>query len=122
MDTLIYLLVGFALGYSLGTVITTIRTARAFKSILDLLGVTTEQLLKLRDKIDAPENKSAAEPEIEIRLETHNGEIYAYRKDNSQFLAQGPDRDRLIQHLNYTFANGARLIIREQDGAELVKP
>jgi hypothetical protein len=122
MDILIYLLVGFALGYSLGTVITTIRTARAFKSILEDLGVTTEQLLKLRDKIDQPEAKPQADAEIEIRLETHNGQIYAYRKDNSQFLAQGPDRDRLIQHLNYTFANGARLIIREQDGAELVKP
>lgn len=123
MDTLIYLLVGFAFGYVLGGFITTIRTARAFKSILEDLGVTTEQLLKLKRKIGEPEAESAADAEIEIRLETHNGTIYAYRKDTNQFLAQGPDREELVANLIDRFArgDGARLIIREEDGAALIK-
>ena len=122
-NTVILLFIGFCLGYVLGSFWTMIRQAQAFKNILNDLGVTTEQLLKLRDKIEA-EEEPQADPRgnvIEVKLEQHQGMIYAYRKDNNQFLAQGTDRDTLIQHLTQTFAQGARLIIREEDGADLVK-
>jgi len=110
------------LGWIISGFITTIRTAQAFKSILDDLGVTSEQLKELRAKV-TKEPESATEPEIEIRLETHLGQIYAYRKDTEEFLAQGDNRELLVSNLIERFARGqgARLIIREQDGADLIK-
>ena len=123
MEMIILAVTAFVFGWVAGALITTIKQAQAFKSILQDLGVTTEQLLALKRKIDRVEEPQAAPREniVEIVLEQHNGVIYAYRKSDSQFLAQGADRDALIQHLNHTFANGARLIIREADGAHLVK-
>ena len=123
MEMIILAVTAFVFGWVAGALITTIKQAQAFKSILQDLGVTTEQLLALKRKIDSKEEPQAESREniVEIVLEQHNDIIYAYRKSDSQFLAQGQDRDALIQHLNHTFARGARLIIREQDGAHLVK-
>ena len=123
MEMIILAVTAFVFGWVAGALITTIKQAQAFKSILQDLGVTTEQLLALKRKIDRKEEPQAEPREniVEVTLEQHNDVIYAYRKSDSQFLAQGQDRDQLIQHLNHTFANGARLIIREADGAHLVK-
>ena len=123
---MIIALVAFVVGWSLGSAWTAIRQAQAFRNILKDLGVTTEQLLALKDRIEDSNPEIQPEPappgtEIEVTLEQHNDVIYAYRKSDSQFLAQGTDRDQLIEHLKITFANGARLIIREEDGAHLVK-
>jgi hypothetical protein len=123
METIIITAMAFALGWFLGAFVTAVKQAQAFKSILNDLGVTSEQLLKLKDRMDHEDEPQTVSREtvVEVTLEKMGNMIYAYRKDNSQFLGQGTDRDALIQHLNHTFANGARLIIREQDGAELVK-
>ena len=125
-----YLALGFALGWFFGSLWTTIRQAQAFKNILKDLGVTTEQLLALKDRMDredeeesTPQQHSAAQPVVEVRLEQHNGQIYAYRKSTEEFLAQGENREELIERLTERFkrGDGARLIIREEDGADLVK-
>lgn len=123
METIILVATAFAAGWVLGAFVTAVRQAQAFKSILKDLGVSTEQLLKLKDRIDQEDDApdAARENVVEVKLEQHQGMIYAFRKDNDQFLGQGTDRDTLIQHLDRTFARGARIIIREEDGAELVK-
>lgn len=124
MEYIVYLALGFAIGYLAASVVVTVRQAEAFRQILKDLGVTTEQLLKLKDRIDREDDtETTAQPVIEIRLEQHDGMIYAYRKSDSQFLAQGTDRTALIESLTERFkrGDGARLIIREADGAELVK-
>ncbi len=122
MEMIILAVTAFVFGWVAGALITTIKQAQAFKSILQDLGVTTEQLLKLKDKIDSTDQPQT-KPEVEIRLEVHNGVIYAYRKDTNQFLAQGTNRDELVAALIERFARGegAQLIIREADGANLVK-
>ncbi len=124
MEYIVYLALGFAVGYIVGSALTAVRQAQAFKNILNDLGVTTQQLLKLKDRIDREDDtESTDQPVVEIRLEQHDGMIYAYRKSDSQFLAQGTDRTALIESLTERFkrGDGARLIIREEDGAELVK-
>ena len=123
MELLITAVAAFVIGFVWGGLITTVRQVQAFQQILKDLGVTTEQLLKLKRKIDQAEPEPTARTVIEVKLEQHNGVIYAYRKDTSQFLAQGTDRDELVANLIEKFARGegAELIIREEDGADLVK-
>lgn len=124
MEYIIVAVAAFIVGYMIGGAIRGAMQAMAFKNILQDLGVTTEQLLKLKDRIDRQgpsPDLDVTENVIEVRLEQHGNQIYAYRKDTEQFLGQGTDREALIQHLNLTFARGARLIVREADGAHLVK-
>lgn len=122
IETSILLVVAFGLGWYLASIVTTHLMARTFHQILQDLGVTTEQLQKLKQGLDLPEETpvEAQETRVEITLERHGDMLYAYRRSDSQFLAQGTDQQALIDHLNHTFANGARLIIREADGAELL--
>jgi hypothetical protein len=97
-----------------------------FQKILKELGVTDQQLKKLardhgmgveeaKPSIDEPELTS-----VEIKLEQHQGVIYAYRIDDDQFLGQGADRDELIESLKKNLTN-VRLIIAEEHGAKLIK-
>jgi len=97
--------------------------------MLEKLGVTEEQLRKLGKELgeelgqdtsifDDPEDSKDT---ISIRIEKHNNTLYAYRKDTEEFLGQGTDKDELLERLNTKFANGAHLIVTEDDGAALVK-
>jgi hypothetical protein len=99
-----------------------------FADMLEKLGVTEEQVRKLGKQLgeelgqdtsvfDEVDGKDA----INIRIEKHNNTLYAYRKDTEEFLGQGTDKDELIERLNSKFANGAHLIVTEDDGAALVK-
>ena len=119
-ELIIVALVAFALGFKISEIIHVI----SFKRILEDLGVQPEQLNRLAREIGVPESqlsRTETKKIVEVTLEKIGGVIYAYRRDNNQFLGQGTDHDTLIDHLNKTFAQGARIVIREQDGAELMK-
>ncbi len=113
--TLLVLIVGFILGWKLNGLFNRFTTI----SILRDLGITEQQLKTQMRKYESPE----AEPEdelttIEVVLEQHQGQIYAFRKDTDAFLGQGRDRDSLIDDLK-TKMNNVRLVVVE--GNELIK-
>ncbi len=58
--------------------------------------------------------------QLEIRIESHNGQLYAYTKDTNEFLAQGADKETLMAKLTQLNL-GITLIIDDEDGADLVK-
>lgn len=128
MEQLIELVIVFIMGWWAGSRITTMMHLMAFRGILKELNISEEQLRRLGIKIglelgkDLPEgSRHTAEgdlEEIHIKLESHSGIIYAFRKDTDQFLGQGADRESLIQHLSSRLTN-VRLIVDE--GSELIK-
>ena len=59
--------------------------------------------------------------EIHIRIEQDGTQLYAYRKDTSEFIGQGTDREALLIRLTQQFPSGARLVLTDEDGAELIK-
>jgi hypothetical protein len=127
MELLIAIAIAFALGWYVGSWITTQLLALSFKQILQDLGVKNEQLKKLaRDVgVDVPDTavSTAAETELtplEITLEQHQGVLYAYRKDNQQFLGQGTDRETLVASIGRRMTD-VRLIIDQADGADLLQ-
>jgi hypothetical protein len=127
METILNFLIVAGLGWWAGSAWTAMVLRSGFQKILKELGVTDQQLKKLaRDNGFEVEDRkeSQTEPELtamEIKLEQCQGVIYAYRIDDDQFLGQGKNRDELIESLKKNLAN-VRLIIREENGAELVKP
>jgi hypothetical protein len=113
------LIVVFAVAFYLGHKLSSLWQQWTFARILDDLGVKPHQIKALLDEDTAAESDELAR--LEVRVEQHQGVLYAYRKDNQLFLAQGTDADALIKHLDLTFARGARLIVQEADGAELLQ-
>jgi hypothetical protein len=126
METILNFLIAAGLGWWAGSAWTAMVLRGGFHKILKELGVTDQQLKKLaRDHgMGVEEAKSSIdEPEltsVEIKLEQHQGVIYAYRIDDDQFLGQGSDREELIESLKKNLTN-VRLIIAEEHGAKLIK-
>lgn len=111
IEIIIALLVGIWIGRTVSDMI----NQWTFSELLRDLKITDRQLIELRDKID--EDASI----VEIKLEQHLGQLYAYRKDTEEFLGQGSDREQLINAIKARFTERTTVIIKEQDGAELIK-
>lgn len=123
MDAILFLL-GFVVGCVLGGKVATAIHLMSFKKIMEELDISEQQLKKLAvaNGIDLPENDSeTTELEVcEVRIEQHQGQLYAYRKDNNHFLGQGADRDSLIERLKQQFQKDTKLVITEEDGAKYI--
>ena len=124
-NTIITIIIAFAVGWFLGSRIQWFLDQITFKQILDDLGVTSQQLTQLINTDDAPAvNDDTADGKeltcLEVTLEQHQGVIFAYRKHDQQFLGQGTDQAELIQSIRNRL-QGVRLKISELDGADLLQ-
>ena len=125
MDNFIALIIVFAFGWYIGSKVQFWLDQITFKHILEDLGVTNKQLTGLIARDLVPDvNANTADGNgltpLEITLEQHQGVIYAYRKDNQQFLGQGTDRQGLVDSISKRMTD-VRLIIDQQDGADLLQ-
>ena len=100
---------------------------KIFREILRELGVTEQQLkdLMLRQQRQlaslTPEEHAADLTVVEVRLEQMGDVIYAYRKSDNQFLAQGLDADALIATLKLNLCAPCRVVVDTDDGADLLQ-
>lgn len=119
MDYFILGIVAFYLGYKVNEKIMYI----TFSKMMKEAGITNKELDKFigywaPGLTQGPE--LADEPQVEIRLEQHNDVIYAYRKDNEEFLAQGGNQDELFKKIGERFQD-VKFVIHQADGAELLQ-
>ena len=97
-----------------------------FRQLLRALKVTEEDLLRAMIKIqsrewqlDEPEG-SKDDTIVDVKLEQVGTAIYAYRKSDDQFLAQGSDAASLIERLNQNLTP-CRVVVAQEDGADLLQ-
>ena len=97
-----------------------------FRQLLKALKVTEQDLLRAMIKIqskewqlDEPEG-AKDETVVDVKLEQVGTAIYAYRKSDDQFLAQGIDADSLIARLNENLTP-CRVVVAQEDGADLLQ-
>ena len=117
----IEIIIAFIAGLYIGFKVQDVIMKVTFGKMLADAGVTDKDLSKLiahwKPKMD-PENSSEDDlEEITIKIEQHSDTLYAFRKDNDQFLGQGATREELIKCLSGKF-NNVRLLISKEDGAE----
>ena len=98
---------------------------QGFRELLRALKVTEEDLLQAMIKIqsgewqlDAPEG-TKDHTVVDVKLEQQGTEIYAYRKSDDMFLAQGTDADSLIARLNQNLTP-CKVVVAKEDGADLL--
>jgi hypothetical protein len=93
-----------------------------FGKMLEEAGVTNKDLDKFldhhKDQLGFEEESELTK--VEIRLEQMGNQIYAYRKSDDTFLAQGQDRAELIDRISKRI-NNVKLVIAEDDGAGLIR-
>ena len=96
-----------------------------FRQLLRALKVTEEDLLRAMIKIQSKEwqledlEGTKDETVIDVKLEQQGTQIFAYRKSDDQFLAQGTDADSLIERLNQNLTP-CRVVVAQEDGADLL--
>jgi hypothetical protein len=122
MDLFLMLVGAFALGGWLGYKINDIMIRHTFAEMIKEAGLKEQDLDKFIEHW-APlmEDEESEQPNstLEITLEQQGDMIYAYRKDNSQFLAQGRDRDELTSALAKDWP-GVTLLVKKEEGGSLL--
>ena len=97
-----------------------------FRQLLKALKVTEEDLLRAMIKIQSREwqlddHEGAKDSTVvDIKLEQQGTEIFAYRKSDNQFLAQGSDAASLIERLNQNLTP-CKVVVAQEDGADLLQ-
>ena len=111
---------GFFVGYKIQEKIMFYTLAEMFKKA----GITNKELDKFighwqeEMEPDADRDEQGFEV-IDIKVEKHGEVLYAFRKDNDQFLGQGDSKESLIKRLGEK-AMGKRMVVAEGDGAEFI--
>ena len=97
-----------------------------FRQLLRALKITEDDLLRAMIKIQSREWQ-LEDPEgikddaiVDVKLEQQGTQIFAYRKSDDQFLAQGSDADSLIERLNENLTP-CRVVVAQEDGADLLQ-
>ena len=97
-----------------------------FRQLLKALKITEADLLRAMIKIQSREwqldnDEGATDPAVvDVKLEQQGTQIFAYRKSDDQFLAQGTDADSLIERLNQNLTP-CRVVVAQEDGADLLQ-
>lgn len=95
-----------------------------FRGMMEQMGVTSNDLRKILDKMqrevagDAPDDIEDSDLEVvSVVIEKHNDTLYCFQKDTDKFLGQGSSKEELIKRLGEKLSN-VKLNIAEADGAE----
>jgi hypothetical protein len=97
-----------------------------FRQLLKALKVTEEDLLRAMIRIQSKEwqlddvEGTKDHAVVDVKLEQQGTQIFAYRKSDDQFLAQGTDADSLIERLNQNLTP-CRVVVAQEDGADLLQ-
>jgi len=123
MDVLIevsLLVAFFVIGFWQGFRMASRFHLEAARNVFEKLGITEQQMRDVHNQVQREFNDLANEdaPEVlEIKVERHADQLFAYRKDDGLFLAQATDSDGLIALLKSKFKD-QRVTITPEDGAE----
>ena len=122
IELIIAALVGIFIGWSASKQV----HLDGFRQLLKALKVTEADLLRAMIKIQSkewqPEDLEGTEDSavVNVKLEQQGTEIFAYRKSDDQFLAQGTDADSLIERLNQNLTP-CKVVVAKEDGADLLQ-
>ena len=99
---------------------------QGFRDLLRALKVTEQDLTRAMIRVQSgewqPDDHEGAKDStvVDIKLEQQGTEIFAYRKSDNQFLAQGTDAESLIERLNQNLTP-CKVVVAQEDGADLLQ-
>ena len=99
---------------------------QGFRDLLRALKVTEQDLRRAMLRVQSgewqPDEDEGAKDGtvVDVKLEQQGTEIFAYRKSDNQFLAQGSNADTLIERLNQNLTP-CKVVVAQEDGADLLQ-
>jgi len=123
MIDILTLAVLFISGFALGFKVSDIWHTRMIREILERAGLDDEKLHKVVNSIRAelPEDHEDGLPKVEVKIEQHGAQLYAYRVDNEEFLGQGSDRESLITAIQEKTKDNFIMVVRQDQGGDLLQ-
>jgi hypothetical protein len=121
-DTLLALLI-FAAGAYIGYKLNELFMAHVFRKMLDDAGISDRQLNQFADHWKAKlgtEDESVTLDIVEVKIEQHNDQLFAFHLDSNEFIAQGKTKEDLLAAIEKRMTN-VKLVISQEHGAEFVK-
>jgi len=113
-----------AIAFYLGWRANEFMTKIMIRSLMDDMGITPDQRQQLIERCAEEIKEMNSEEddlaEISIKLEQHQGVIFAYSEDDGMFMGQGKDREELFKNLGDRFKN-LRCVVKAENGAELIR-
>jgi predicted nucleic acid-binding Zn-ribbon protein len=120
MDILLIIL-AVALGFVIGWRVNEHIHQSILTDILKRAGVTAEDLEKALDKLSTEIDETPdSTTKVYVKVERVNDQIFMFRKDTNEFLAQGTTAQDLLDSLTKRFKD-MEFTITKEDGAELLK-
>ena len=98
---------------------------QGFRDLLRALKVTEQDLRRAMLRVQSgewqPDDTEGTKDGtvVDVKLEQQGTEIFAYRKSDNQFLAQGSDADTLIEKLTQNLTP-CKVVVAQEDGADLL--
>ncbi len=122
VDVLLLLALFFS-GFALGFKVSDVWHTRMIREILERAGLDDEKLQKVVTSIrsELPEGHEDGLPKVEVKIEQHGGQLYAYRADNDEFLGQGTDRETLIEAIQVKTKDNFIMVVRQDQGGDLLQ-
>jgi hypothetical protein len=124
MEIIVVVVMAFVIGWKLSQAWHLL----GFRKILEALKISNRDLDRLAKDagIDLAQEPPKPQvdsdmPTLEVRIEQTDLGLFAYRKDNSLYLARGEDREELMRNLVNNLTN-VRVIVSKEDGADLISP
>jgi SOS-response transcriptional repressor LexA len=99
---------------------------QGFRDLLRALKVTEQDLRRAMLRVQSgewqPDEDEGTKDHtvVDVKLEQQGTEIFAYRKSDNQFLAQGSNADTLIERLNQNLTP-CKVVVAQEDGADLLQ-
>ena len=123
-DTLLYILI-FVAGGVVGYKINEMLMRFIFGKMIEEAGLTYKDLNKFTDHwrgklVEEGMIEDDELTDVEIRIEQHNDQLYAYAIKGNEFIAQGKTKEELIAAIEKRMSN-VKLIISQEHGAEFMK-
>lgn len=121
-DTLSFIIV-FVCGAYIGYKLNELLMVRIFRSMLDDAGITDKQLNQFAEHWKTKlgtEDDSVTLEIVEVKIEKVNDQLYAFRVENDEFIAQGKTKEDLLAAIEKRMTN-VKLVISPEHGAEFVK-
>lgn len=110
--------IAFLVGTVAGVFVAKIVYFKQFAELLNDLGVTDDELASLQDQV---KGKQAEVPSIDVKVEKHGDQLYAYQVDNDKFLGQAADPTALINRIAESLPSEVRLNISKENGSAYIE-